>query len=110
LSQPIRFHTDEHIGWAVIEGLRRREIDVSTTSETGLQSATDVEQLDYAYKAGRVFVTQDTDLLRLHAQGTGHSGIAFFRQGETPGDILRMLVLLFDILTAEDIAGRVEFL
>jgi hypothetical protein len=30
--RPVRFHTDEHIGWAVIEGLRRRGIDVSTTS------------------------------------------------------------------------------
>jgi hypothetical protein len=36
--------------------------------------------------------------------------MAFFRQGETIGDILRMLVLLFDVLTAEEIAGRVEFL
>ena len=94
----------------MIEGLRRRGIDVSTTSESGLQSATDVEQLNYAHKAGRVFVTQDTDFLRLHAQGARHSGIAFFRQGETPGNILRMLVLLFDLLATEDIAGRVEFL
>ena len=72
MSQPIRFHADEHIGW--------------------------------------VLITQDTDFLRLHTQGVSHSGMAFFRQGETIGDILRMLVLLFDVLTAEEIAGRVEFL
>jgi predicted nuclease of predicted toxin-antitoxin system len=110
LSQPIRFHADEHIGRAVIEGLRRRGIDVSTTSETGLVSATDVRQLNHARETSRVLVTQDTDFLRLHTQGVGHSGIAFFRQGETTGEILRMLVLLFDVLTAEEIAGRVEFL
>jgi predicted nuclease of predicted toxin-antitoxin system len=75
-----------------------------------LQSATDVEQLNYAHDAGGVFVTQDADVLRLHAQGTRHAGIASFRQGEAAGDVLRMLVLLFDILTAGEIAGRVEFL
>lgn len=110
MSQPVRSHTDEHIGWAVIEGLRRRRIDVSTTFETGLASATDVEQLKYAHETGRVLVTQDSDFLRLHAEGFTHSGIAFFRQGKTSGEILRTLVLLFDILTAEEIAGRVEFL
>lgn len=110
MSRPIRYHTDEHIARAVIEGLRRRGIDVSTTFEAGLRSATDEEQLNHAHDAGRVFVTQDTDFLRLHAQGTPHSGIAFFRQGEAAGDMLRMLVLLFDVLTAEEIAGRVEFL
>lgn len=110
MSQPIRFHTDEHIGWAVIEGLRRRRIDVSTTFETGLSSATDTIQLKYARETGRVLVTQDTDFLRLHAEGANHSGITFFRQGETPGDMLRMLVLVFDVLTAQEIAGRVEFL
>jgi hypothetical protein len=71
LSQPIRFHADEHVGWAI---------------------------------------TQDTDFLRLHAEGVGHSGIAFLHQGENTSPILRMLVLLFDVLTAEEIAGRVEFL
>jgi predicted nuclease of predicted toxin-antitoxin system len=110
LIQPIRFHTDEHIGRAVIEGLRRRGIDVSTAFEATLLSATDVEQLNHAHREGRVFVTQDTDLLRLHAEGISHSGIAFFRQGRSTGNILQMLVLLFDVLTAEEMVGRVEFL
>jgi hypothetical protein len=55
-------------------------------------------------------IAQDTDFLRLHAEGVGRSGIAFLHQGETTSYILRMLVLLFDVLTAEEIAGRVEFL
>jgi hypothetical protein len=69
-----------------------------------------VEQLKFAHETGRVLVTQDADFLRLHADGIGHSGIAFFRQGKTTSDILRMLILLFDLLTAEEITGRVEFL
>jgi predicted nuclease of predicted toxin-antitoxin system len=110
LSALIRYHTDEHISWAVIEGLRRRGIDVSTTLDAGLKSATDEQQLRRAHEEGRVLVTQDTDFLRLHALGAQHSGIAFVPQTRTAGEILRMLVLLHDMLTAEEIAGSVEFL
>lgn len=78
----IRFHTDEHIGRAVVEGLRRRGIEVSTALDEGLQSATDEQQLHHAHNTGRVFVTQDRDFLRLHAEGARHSGIAFFLRDE----------------------------
>ena len=59
---------------------------------------------------GATFKTQDTDFLRLHALGVEHSGIVFCRQGKSAGEILRMPVLLHDMVTAEEIVGRVEFL
>jgi predicted nuclease of predicted toxin-antitoxin system len=94
----------------VVEGLRRRGVDVTTAYEAGLVAATDRRQIEYAQEAGRVVVTQDTDFLRLHAQGSRHSGIAFLRQGENPAKMLRMLALLYDLVSAEEMIGRVEYL
>lgn len=45
MSEEIRFHLDENVNSAIADGLRRREIDVTTTSEVGLISASDEEQL-----------------------------------------------------------------
>ena len=39
MTQKIRFHLDENVSNAIAEGLRRRGIDVTTTSETGLIAA-----------------------------------------------------------------------
>jgi predicted nuclease of predicted toxin-antitoxin system len=90
--------------------LRRRGIDVSTTVELGLISASDEQHLDHALREGCVLITQDRDFLQLNAAGAKHAGIAFFRQGTPPGEILRMISLLHDLLTDEEMTGRVEFL
>lgn len=55
-------------------------------------------------------VTHD-DFLRLHAQGVAHTGIAYCRQQSmTIGELLRRVVLLHDLLSPEEMIGRVEFL
>jgi hypothetical protein len=77
---PIRFHLDEHISAQIAAGLRRRNIDVTTTADVGLLGATDIEHLEFAASSGRVLVTQDDDFLRLHAQGIAHTGIAYCQQ------------------------------
>jgi predicted nuclease of predicted toxin-antitoxin system len=107
----LRFHLDEHISTHIAAGLRRRNIDVTTATEAGLTGARDEEQLKFAASSGRVLLTQDADFLRLHAQGFPHSGIAYYRQQSlSPGDALRRVILLHDLLSAEELAGRVEFL
>jgi predicted nuclease of predicted toxin-antitoxin system len=107
----IRFHLDEHISDHVAAGLRRRTIDVTTTAEAGMLSATDVKQLDFSASSGRVLVTHDADFLRLHARGTSHAGIAYCRQQSiSVGEILRRLILMHDLLAPNEMANRVEFL
>jgi predicted nuclease of predicted toxin-antitoxin system len=65
----------------------------------------------FAASSRRVLVTQDADFLRLHAEGVAHAGIAYCRQGAVPiGELLRFLVLIHDLLSPEEMAGRVEFL
>jgi predicted nuclease of predicted toxin-antitoxin system len=108
---PIRFHLDENIPTSIAAGLRRRGIDVTTTAEVGLIGADDATQLAFASSHGRVMVTHDADFLRLHAQGTIHAGIAFCQVGAlTVGELLRRLVLIYDLLSVEEMEKGIEFL
>jgi hypothetical protein len=108
---PIRFHLDEHISGNIAAGLRRRNIEVTTAAEEGLTGATDLVQLEFAASSGRVVVTQDDDFLRLHAQGVIHAGIAYCQQQSMSiGEMLRRVILIYDLLSPAEMAGRVEFL
>ena len=77
MSGRIRFHCDEHIDLAIVGGLRRREIEVTTAAEAGLLGATDKQHLEFARAQGRLIITKDVDYLRLSAQGEEHCGIAY---------------------------------
>jgi hypothetical protein len=111
LTVRVRFHLDEHVPFGVAAGLRRRGIDVTCAAEMGLVAVRDQEQLSFAAESGRVLVTQDADFLRLHDGGIAHAGIAYCQQGKlTIGGMLRRLLLIHDLMTAEEMQGRVEFL
>jgi hypothetical protein len=108
---PLRFHLDEHIPSSIAAGLRRRGVDVTTTAEARLLGADDKDQLAFAASHGRVMVTHDADFLRLHAEGIVHAGIAYCLAGAlTVGELLRHLVLIYDLLSAEEMENRIEFL
>lgn len=95
----------------VARALRQHGIDVTTTVDAGLRSATDEEQLDYAWRQESVLVTHDTDFLRLASRSSDHSGIAFcYKTSRSLGEIIRSLILIYEMLTPEEIAGRVEYL
>ena len=111
MPRAIRFHLDENCNRAIADGLRRRGIDATTTPEAGLVAATDEAQAAYASAVGRVLVTQDRDLLRLHAAGMSHLGIVYCEKDTLGiGEILSGLVLIWEVYDPEEIAGRVEYL
>ena len=111
MPRAIRFHLDENCHRAIAEGLRRRGIDVTTTPEVGLLSASDDEQAAHGLRTGRVLFTQDRDLLRLHASGVPHAGIAYCEKDtKSVGEMILGLVLLWEVLEPDEIAGCVEFL
>ena len=111
MSNKIKFHLDENVSNAIADGLRRRGIDVTTTSDAGLLSASDAEQLAYTHQTGRMLVTFDDDFLRLHATGKLHAGIAYCRQGtRSLGQMLRALIAIHDSMISPKIAGQVLFL
>jgi len=111
MPTPIRFHLDEHIDPAIANGLRRRGIDVTTTADIGLQGTTDEEQLAFARAERRIIITHDDDYLRLHQRGISHAGIAYCRQQtRSIGEMLRALILIWAVLTPEEMENHVEFL
>jgi len=111
MPRTIRFHLDENCEAAVAEGLRRRGIDATTTPEAGLLGASDEEQLEHARGENRVVFTQDADFLRLHAAGARHGGVVYcHQQSRSVGEMIRGLVMLWEILDPEDMRNRVEFL
>lgn len=110
MADRIKFYMDEHVAKAVTEGLRRRGVDVVTVQELGLQAAEDQQHLQRATQEGRVVVTQDTDFLRLHAAGVSHRGIAYASQQTPVPQMLSGLMLIYDVLTSEDMIRHIEFL
>lgn len=101
---------DEHVPPAVSQGLRRRGVDVLTTQEAGLISVSDEEHLKFASETGRIILTQDADFLRLHAAGFSHKGIIYAPQQTSISTIVRGLMFIFDLLSAENMINHVEFL
>ena len=107
----VRFHLDEHVSGAIAAGLRRRNIDVTTSADASLLGADDIDHVSFARSANRVLFTQDDDYLVLHSQGVPHAGIVYCRQGMgSVGDIIRRLALIHEVLVPEDLDGRIEFL
>jgi hypothetical protein len=107
----IKFHLDESVSNAIALGLRRRKIDVTTTSEVGLISVSDQEQLIFAASENRILVTHDDDFVHLHHSGINHAGIAYCDQKRRSiGQILQTLILMWEVLEPPDMINQVEFL
>ena len=106
----IRFYTDEQMAKAVAIGLRQRQVDVMTVAEASMRGASDVDQLAYAHANGRVMVTQDTDFLRLAAEGAPHSGIVYAPQQTPFGAIVRVLMMLYLMRAREEMIDRIEYI
>ena len=106
----MRFHLDEHVDHAVAEGLRRRGIDVTTTVEAGLRSASDLAHLEYARRERRVMVADDPDFLALAQQGVEHAGIVYWHKSRRSiGQLIEFLILVDACLSEEDMRNHVEF-
>jgi predicted nuclease of predicted toxin-antitoxin system len=111
MARTIRFHLDEHVSTAVADGLRRRGIDVSTTTDAGLVGADDPAQLAHARAEDRVLFTNDADFLRFQEQGVEHRGIVYCQQQtRSVGEIIRGLELIWEVLEPEEMHRQVEFL
>ncbi len=65
MARTIRFHLDENCPQMIADGLRRRGIDVTTTPDVDLISASDEDQTAFALAQGRVIFTLDKDFLRI---------------------------------------------
>lgn len=111
VAERIRFHLDENVAPAIALALRGAGIDVTTSQEANLLAESDTVQLDFARTQSRILITHDDDFLILNSQGSDHSGIAYCQKDTKPiGYIIRMLILLYEVATPEEMKGRVEYL
>jgi predicted nuclease of predicted toxin-antitoxin system len=110
MAPQVRFYLDEHVSRAVAKGLRQRGVDVLTVPEAGMMGAADEEHLARALDDGRVIFTQDDDFLRLAAQGFRHAGLVYARQHTSLNEIIRGLMLIYQVLDAEEMRDHIEFL
>ena len=111
MAEAIRYFADQHLPRPVVDGLRRRGIDVLTAQEAGRCGVPDPDQLAFATAQGRVLVTFDPDFLALHQAGTPHAGIAWCPATKySIGELIQTLVLVHAALTADEMHNHVEHL
>jgi len=107
----ILFHLDENVDTDLAKALRRHGIDVTTSQEQGLRTREDAAQLEFIRRQGRAIITHDPDFLRFASQGVEHPGIIFCeQQSRSIGQMVRALILIHEIVTAEEMVGRVQFI
>ena len=106
----IRFYTDERVARVVVRGLRQRGMDVLTVPEARMLGASDEDHLAKAQEENRVVFTQDDDFLRLAEAGADHTGIVYASQDTSIGQIISGLMLIYQVLEAEEMIGHIEYL
>ncbi len=108
---PLPLLFDEHIPYAVIEGLRRRKIDVIVVQQTDLYSAEDLPIIEAAQKQQRIVYTRDADFIRHHARGIPHAGIFYHHPlAYSVGEAVRRVALACEIYALVEMENRLEFL
>jgi predicted nuclease of predicted toxin-antitoxin system len=110
MARDIRLYMDEHVHPVIAAALRLRGVDVLTTKEAAMLGATDEEQIAYSVAQRRTLFTQDTDFLRIHASGIKHKGIVYAHKKTATRDVIRSLMLLCQVLDANDMRDHLEFL
>ncbi len=111
MAESVRFYLDQHIHGALAQGLRQRGVHALTAHEAGRCGLPDPEQLAFASEEALVLVTFDVDYLALHRSGLPHAGIAWCEATKhSIGELLRRLLLLHEIMDAEDMRNHLEYL
>ncbi len=110
MHEKIKFYADENISKAVIKGLQARGVDVLTVNDTDMFSASDHEHLSKASSENRVVITHDTDFLRLAPGYNNHPGIVYISKERNIGDIIFGLLLIYQLLSKDDMRDHIEFL
>ena len=111
----LAYYMDVHVPAAITAGIRRRGIEVLTSQEDGSRRAADDELLGRATELGRIFVSQDEDLLGIaHEWQRGHrsfAGLIFaHQQGASIGRCIEDLELIARCMSAEETASNVIYL
>lgn len=108
----MKIYADENIEYSVIEGLRRRGIEVISARELGYSGKPDGFHIKKAFEMNAVILTHDVDfLIMADRQEINHKGIIFSHSVKVSvGQCIRGVELVTNILTEEDMENHIEFL
>jgi len=111
----LALYMDHHVPRAITEGLRLRGIDVITAYEDGASNIDDSALLDRADELGRIFFTQDDDLLaeavRRQREGVSFRGVIYAHQLKISiGTCIKDLEIISKAGDSEDLTDRIQFL
>ncbi|MYC29005.1 MAG: hypothetical protein F4X65_02795 [Chloroflexi bacterium] len=108
---PLALLCDEHIDYDIIVGLVGQGIDAVSAQQIGLAATDDALILAEARRLGRVIYTGDDDYLLLNSSGILHPGIFYHHPLKySIGQAIDAVATACQVLSAEEMANRVEFL
>jgi len=105
-------YADENIERSVIDGLRRRGIEVFSAKELGYSGRHDEFHMKKAADLKAVILTHDIDFLRIaNRPDIHHGGIIFSPSDKVSfGKCIRGVELVAKVLTNKDMENHIEFL
>lgn len=113
----IKLHLDEDAdAHALLNALRQRGLDVSSSRELALLQCSDEQQLAWAFEQGRAIYTYNaSDFCRLHSEfirhERHHAGIIIGdQQVLSIGEETRRLLKISDARTSADMGDNLEYL
>jgi predicted nuclease of predicted toxin-antitoxin system len=108
----IKIYADENVDVAIIEGLKRRGVEVWSAIDKGRLGRSDEEQLKYAFEEGATIFTHDDDFLSLAAESEiEHCGIIYVHQQHISiGEGIRKLKAIVETISSEEMHNRILFL
>jgi hypothetical protein len=111
----VRLFTDINVRQAIIDGLRRRGIDILTAREDGLDSRPDEHILLRATELNRVLYSEDYDFTeiatRYQEQGIHFTGALIGHQRRLPiGKCIEELCIVAEVGQPEDFANLQQYL
>lgn len=108
----MKIYADENIEQSIIEGLRRRKIEVISAKDLGYAGKPDEFHIKKAFEFKAVILTHDIDFVRIaNSSDLSHRGIIFSHSKDVSvGQCIRGVELLSNVLTDTDMENHIEFL
>ncbi len=109
------FYFDEDVSVVVARIMRAHGFEVVCAKEVKLRSKSDEEQLRFAAKEGRIFVTHNIkDFIKLHKdyidKGLRHNGIILAIRRRDNYEFAKRLLGLLQQMKPEDLNDQIRFI
>jgi predicted nuclease of predicted toxin-antitoxin system len=108
----MKIYADENIERSIVEGLRRRKIEVFSARELGYLGKSDEFHINKASEMKAVMLTHDVDFLKIaSSKDVTHNGIIFSHpKNVSIGQCIRGVELIARVLTDKNMMDHIEFL